>query len=119
MVWKDFYKILNIVKENKDVVKSEEIASMTANWLKNYLNFHFEKTVTPYIHVFCNHLHEFINVHGDVNVFNLEGLEKLNDISTIEFFRSSNRWLERKSNFLIQIIKRRSRLEILGKDLAL
>jgi len=116
LVWKDFFKIINIIKESNDITKSEEIQRMTKNWLCNFLQFHFEKSVTPYIHVFCNHLHEFINIYGNINIFNLEGLEKLNDVSTIEFFKSSNRWIEKKSNFLIQMIQRRSRIDILAND---
>ena len=116
-VWKEFYKILNFVKENKNKSKSEEIKTMANNWLKLFLKHHFQKAVTPYIHVFCNHLHEFVSLYGDINIFNLEGLEKLNDFSTIEFFRSSNRWVKRNSNFLKQIIEKRSQIELLEEDL--
>ncbi|RNA04363.1 hypothetical protein BpHYR1_041171 [Brachionus plicatilis] len=63
--------------------------------------------VTPYIHAFTNHFHEFIQKELNVNNFNLEGLEKLNDLTTQEYFKASNK---RKST-VKQILSKRSRIE--------
>ena len=34
---------------------------------------------------------EFITTFGDVDIYNIQGLEKLNDLTTQEFFRATNR----------------------------
>jgi len=115
-VWRNFNEIICFVKNNSKKSNAETIKTMTGNWLKIFLKFHFEDDITPYIHVFCNHLHEFVEDNGNVNVFNVEGLEKLNDISTMEFFKSTNRWIERNSNFLKQIMERRARLDLIAKE---
>ncbi len=38
-----------------------------------------------------HHLHEFVELYGDVNLFNQQGLEKLNDQTTTQFFRGTNK----------------------------
>jgi len=37
------------------------------------------------------HLAEFISAFGDVDVFNIQGLEKLNDLTTQQYFRGTNK----------------------------
>jgi hypothetical protein len=116
-LWKEFHRILCFVKQNTYKSKANDVERWTKNWLEIFLNHHFQKEVKPYIHVFCNHLHQFVEMHGNLNIFNIEGLEKLNDISTMEFFRSTNKRDGTFNNsFLNQMIKRRERTEIIRID---
>ena len=43
------------------------------------------------MHIFVAHLHEFKSINGAINSFNIQGLEKLNDLTTSQFFRATNR----------------------------
>jgi hypothetical protein len=47
-------------------------------WFKLFRSYYHGDVVTPYIHIFVSHFHEFLELHGDLNLFNQEGLEKLN-----------------------------------------
>ena len=46
---------------------------------------------TPYMHILTDHYHEFIKIHGSVNNFNIQGLEKLNNLTTQEVMGASNK----------------------------
>ena len=43
-----------------------------------------------YINAFANHVPEFSKLHGSLSKFNQQGLEKLNDLETKEYLRSTN-----------------------------
>ena len=66
------------------------------------------REVTPYIHIFAHHVWEFVRDYGDINIFNMEGNEKLNDLMTSYYFRSTNRNREKK---VCQLIQKRNRCE--------
>ncbi|CAF3878181.1 unnamed protein product, partial [Didymodactylos carnosus] len=61
--------------------------------------------VTPYMHVLCDHMSEFQEKDEDdeLSCFNLRGAEKYNDLSTADYFRSTNK----HHNSLEQMIKKR------------
>jgi hypothetical protein len=50
-----------------------------------------------------------IQVHGNINLFSMQGLEKLNDSSTISFYSSTNK----HEDFITQLMNKRNRLEIM------
>ncbi len=49
------------------------------------------KHITPYIHCMTHHLHESWTLFGNICFFSGQGIEKLNDMSTIRFFKSTNK----------------------------
>ena len=59
------------------------------------------------MHLFSSHLSYFVKSFGDVDLFNIQGLEKLNDLTKSEFFRATNK----TKYFCSQILTRRNRLE--------
>lgn len=65
------------------------------------------KHVTPYIHALMNHVGQFMRTHGSILPFTQQGLEKLNDITTKNFFRSSCLRVEA----LKQLIEKQNRIE--------
>jgi len=75
--------------------------------LNLFVNCYGKQQMTPYLHVTCIHLHEMHKSHGNLNYFSNEGLEKLNDLSTFSFFRSTNK----RSTFIKQMLERDARLE--------
>ena len=48
------------------------------------------KDVTPYLHILSAHYHEFKMLSIPIQIYNLQGLEKLNDLTTSQFFRATN-----------------------------
>ena len=67
-------------------VSSEEAAAFSVKskaWLQLYLTVYQSKHVTPYMHALVAHLHEFLQITQ-------QGLEKLNDVFTQQYFQSTN-----------------------------
>lgn len=60
------------------------------------------------MHAFSMHVSEFLKLHGNISMFSQQGLEKLNDITTIHFQHASN---HREQEALKQLLEKRNRLE--------
>ena len=66
------------------------------------------KDVTPCIYCFAMHVSEFISLYGNVAMFTQQGLEKLNDLTTIYFQHSTN---HHGQDALRQILEKWNRIE--------
>ena len=66
------------------------------------------KHVTPYAHAFAVHVPEFVGTHGNISKFCQQGLEKLNDVTTLHYLRGTN---HKKREALVQMLQKRNRLE--------
>jgi len=64
------------------------------------------------MHVLKYHVSELIQRHGNLIKFTQQGLEKLNDIMTKQFFRSSN---HKGCSALKQVMENQNRLYTLEK----
>ena len=104
-LWDDFFEIITAVKRVE--LSHIEVKQSTEEWLDLFLTIYNKTTVTPYIHAFVAHLHEFVFLYKDINAFNLQGLEKLNDMTTYQYFKGTNK----RDNYLMQIMKKRNRME--------
>lgn len=104
----DFYEIVNQVKGVQ--LEASEVKQRTRQWLELFLSVYNKATVTPYMHAFVAHLHEFVHLYKDINAFNCQGLEKLNDISTAQYFKGTNK----RETALHQMLRKRNRLEFLA-----
>lgn len=62
------------------------------------------------MHALVWHVPEFIQLYGSISPFTQQGLEKLNDKTTKDYFRSTN---QRGLDSLIQIVNKRNRMEYL------
>lgn len=109
IIWKDFYDIINKLKE--DSINTEEIEFRTRDWLNTFYTY-MPDNITPYIHIFSAHLHQIIQSHLDLDIYNTEGLEKLNDIIKCAYKHASNR---NKVKCVVQIFKWINRREIINK----
>ena len=58
-----------------------------------------------------NHVSQFMKIHGSIVPFTQQGLEKLNDTITKNFFRSTS---HRGEDALRQLIEKQNRLEYLS-----
>ncbi|RNA38679.1 hypothetical protein BpHYR1_019904 [Brachionus plicatilis] len=76
---------------------------------------YFKDNITPYIHAFVSHLHQFqrfvngifLNLYFTIHVFIVVGLEKLNDETTAQFLKSTNKI----KKTLDQLLFRRLRMD--------
>lgn len=50
-----------------------------------------------------------IKMHGNISLFSMQGLEKLNDLTTMAYFSACNK----HEDFLIQLIEKRNRIELM------
>jgi hypothetical protein len=107
-LWIQFYSIYSKIKAFS-YKTAESLANDTHEWMQIFLQLYQSDRITPYIHIFASHLHEMIDRHGNFNLFNCQGLEKLNDYSTLEYFRATNK----KGNVTAQILKHRLRIAFL------
>jgi len=88
----------------------DNLSERLKNWLKLFIKLNGPESITPYIHAFVFHLPEFIKIHRNVNLFNMQGLEKLNDFMTRNYHSSTNKHLPGQQ-YLFQLMKKRNRLE--------
>ena len=110
-MWKSFYSIY--IKIKKKEINHDEVKKASKDWLKDFTNIYDTKHVTPYMHIFVNHVHEFMEKYDDVNRFNVEGLEKLNHMTHSQVFRGTNR----SEDYLKQIMRKRNRMEVLCRNI--
>ncbi len=104
----DFYTIHTLIRDN--CINATEISYATERFLDDYVKVYPVKSITPYLHCFVSHLSEFRKLHGNFNIFNQQGIEKLNDITTQQFMRN------RSTNgshvdYLNQLMKKRNRID--------
>ena len=114
-IWLKFYEIYNSIKNHQ--MKSKEIKEETKHWLSKFLQTYPENNITPYIHAFVFHLHEFVKKYKLINFFNLEGVEKRNDLIKYQIFSATNRQkqtISRKTDYLKQLMKKANRIDILS-----
>jgi hypothetical protein len=92
-------------------------------WLEAYLKLNQKeedkKELTPYIHIFVFHTSEILATHGDIHLFNTQGLEKFNDVVKQYYRRSTNKRNDKEGggeNFVGQIMNcvNRNEIEKLG-----
>ncbi len=108
---KSFHHIISEVKAG--VLKPEEIQEKTSAWYTSLISLNSAKEITPYFHIFKAHLHTqvtYLNTLGiQFNSFSMQGLEKQNDCLTQYFQRATNK----RDDSILQIIKKRTRIELL------
>ncbi len=60
VIWDKFEEIFNKIKQN--MLTSEKVKTLTSDWLKQFLEVYQKSSVTPYMHVFVAHLHQFVHL---------------------------------------------------------
>ena len=108
-LWTKFFLIISELNgKDCDPMKFD---TETKEWVTSFVSIYQTKDVTPYMHAFVMHVPEFLRLHnGNISVFSQQGLEKLNDVSTKYFQRSSN---HRNEEALKQMLQKVNRIEIL------
>ena len=104
-LWSCYWKIYNILRSDKNYTV-DFIKIKCKEFLDLFVEIYQVSKITPYIHKMCFHVPELYEKYGPLNYFSGQGLEKLNDLTTSQFFRSTNK----KDNFLKQILERDFRM---------
>ena len=116
-VWREFMSIFKMIKEmdhnesEMNTLNIENLKSRLKVWLHFYKRLDPMTNTSPYVHIFVFHVPEFLNRHGSINLFNCEGLEKLNDIIT-QFYHNSTNKHKSNNDYIIQLIKKLNRTEL-------
>ena len=105
----DFYRIHMGVTHNFYISNLHLLQPRVEDWQARFSRVFHLKHHTPYMHLMYDHTAKLIEQEGDIDVFNIQGLEKLNDNTSTEYFRKTNK----KRDFLKQMIRCRSRVEYL------
>jgi hypothetical protein len=112
-LWTWLYEILHYFSTHTRPVDPENVKARCQQWLKVFIDAYPNKHVTPYMHRFAMHLHKSYRNHTDVNLFNLQGFEKTNDILRQRYMRSSNK----KRKYIKQILQKSLRISYLEIEL--
>ena len=107
---RNFYEIIMDVKSDK---RTPELEQRTKEWYALLAKLNFTTEITPYCHVFGKHLYEQVEYLASKGIsmdrFSMQGLEKQNDFFTQYYHRSTNK----RNDYIEQVMKKRSRIEIL------
>lgn len=109
--WKDFVKLESQLHvKNASTVEVTKITEDAKKWVDDFTDIYQRKNVTPYMHILTMHVPEFLRKYKSLVAFTLQGMEKLNDETTIDFTKSTNHNF-RNLEALKQIMTKRNRTE--------
>ena len=104
-LWACYWKIFKILRSEKNY-SVDFVRIKCKEFLDLFLSIYQTSKVTPYIHLLCFHIPDLYEKYGPLNYFLGQGLEKLNDMTTTQFFRSTNK----KKDFIKQLLERDYRM---------
>ena len=114
--WRDFYEICMALMQNEWT--PEKIKEKTKTWLKTLCKeIYYDAIATLYMHELQAHMHQFVELHGDVNKFNCQLLEKRNHSNSKNLFQSTNLHtnLSEKDDCLVQLLNKNNRTDYLNR----
>ena len=76
-------------EKNFTNTEAECFGENAKQWVKDFTSI-YQKTRHPYIHVLAMHVAEFLCKYSNMVQFIQQGMEKLNDQTTIDYARSTN-----------------------------
>ena len=107
-LWVDYWNIDELLRSNTEYT-AESLKEKTSAFLNRFKSLYVSK-ITPYIHTLIFHIPEVYEKYGNLNFFSAQGLEKLNDLSTYQYFSSTNK----SGEFIKQMLQKDFRLATLG-----
>ena len=117
-LWKNFASLmehLSLSEEQLDIEQRWSPATFDVKakeWVNDFVKIYQIKDVTPYMHCLSMHVSQFLELYGNIAKFNQQGLEKLNDLTTIYFQHASNH----REGALQQILEKRNRIKELEEQ---
>ncbi len=106
---REFFNIFKIISGDS-IFSIDEIENRLHNWLVVFTQIGAPNSTrfTPYIHILVHHVPEFLRLHGNLQTFNCQGLEKLNHLIKCSYFSNSNK---HSNVYLRQLVEKRNREE--------
>jgi len=104
-LWACCWSIFKILRSEKNYTL-HFVRTKCKEFLDLFLSVYQTSKITPYIHILCFHIPDLYEKYGCLNYFSGQGLEKLNDITTSQFFRATNK----KGDFIKQLLERDHRM---------
>ena len=116
-LWEDFKNLHHILqREDISPAEADHFRVKAKNWVRSFTAIYQTNHVTPYIHVIpyihvmAMHIPEFLKKYGNLVQFTQQGMEKLNDQTTIDFAQSTNHNY-RNLDALKQLMDKKNRIE--------
>ena len=106
-LWKSFVKIYSVLRSTVPL-NEEQVDGLQKEiqeWIILFKSIYQSKHITPYIHLLVS---QFLKMYGTIAPFSQQGLEKLNDDLTKDYFRSTN---HKSNEALQQMLLKLNRLE--------
>jgi len=110
-IWDKFWK-LDIILRSDEVNTATSIEDKTKEISTLFKKAYALQKITPYIHFLFYHLHESYSKFGNLNYYSAQGLEKLNDQSTYQYFGSTNK----SKTFIKQMLEKDFRIGFLEDE---
>lgn len=89
-LWNTFKILVGQLNMTLNPEEIDQFQATAKEWVDLYRSVYLAKDITPYMHVLCYHFPEVMRLHGNPSMFCQQGLEKLNDMVTKWYFRSTN-----------------------------
>ena len=105
-VWQTFFELVTMLKSSTVDVKMFNLKAQ--QWLKKCLNVFQTRDITPYMHILCFHVGEMLHLHGNIAQFTQQGLERINDLLSTMYFKSTN---QSRKTALKQLLLKHKRLQ--------
>lgn len=90
-LWKTYWDIFHLLRSEYIYKNGDHIRKKSKEFLKIFTSIYNPNKVTPYIHILCHHMGDLYDKYGPLNYFSAQGLEKLNDMTTKQFFSCTNK----------------------------
>jgi hypothetical protein len=107
-LWKKFWEIDILLRSDVDYTP-EYLENKTKEFHSLFTSMYHLSKITPYIHFFCFHLSESYKNFGNLDYYSAQGFEKLNDLSTFQFFGGTNK----HKDFIKQMLEKDFRIAFL------
>jgi len=85
---REFFNIFKVISGNH-IASIADIENILKNWLIVLTQIRASNStkLTPYIHILVHHVPEFLRSHGNLQIFNCQGLEKLNHLIKCSYIK--------------------------------
>jgi len=115
-VFKEYYDLMEfIMKDHTDTADytydEESLIKRLKNWLSFYIILTNDNLITPYVHIFVNHVPELIRLYKNLNIFSMQSLEYLNSRTKLHYFRNTNK---QTKSVTTQLLQKQNRMEFIN-----
>ena len=110
-LWDNFQQLYSVLQMDcVSTLEAEKFQQDAKKWVEKFTSIYQSKNVTPYIHIMVMHIPEFLMKYKNLVIFTQQGMEKLNDQTTIDFAKSTNHNYH-NLDALKQLLNKRNRIE--------